>query len=172
MLKNIIINSFTYFGRMVVTLFLGVICLMTLGLILPLLGIGEIIETICRVLFFTIITSAGLLLMSYNSYYKIGNMKFTEDIISGILMSGYQIMFAKIVEYRMYASGSAYFAAQLYYLLSYQKIPELYDIPQITFVVFMLLFDIIYIFMILLGSYLGVKKRLKDKKNLMYNSNN
>jgi len=170
MVKRILTQSLINFGRLVGTLAISmVLVIMALGLVLFVFGDTGL--AILRTLLFLAISCVGLFYMNFQSAYKNGSPVLTESILSGALMSLYQILLAKLLKFVMYASGAAYFAIQSYYLITGQPIPDMYTVPDITYILLMLFCDIFYIAAICLGGRFGANKREKERSALTRNPN-
>ena len=76
----------------------------------------------------------------------------------------------RLVKFNMYASGAAYYCASLYYSWKDEIVLDAYDIPDIIYIVIMLVIDVFYIMSILGGSFLGKKKRLNERQNMITNN--
>ncbi|MBQ2727015.1 MAG: hypothetical protein IJF78_15030 [Clostridia bacterium] len=169
-MKKIVLDSFIYFGRLIVALLSGLLCITVIvGLIAFLLGISDS-ATELRAFCYLVIACGGLFLGSYRDGYKKIEMNITSSIFSGILMGVYQIIVAKLVKFNMYASGAAYYCANLYYSWKDEIVLDAYDIPDIIYIVIMLVIDVFYIMSILGGSFLGKKKRLNERQNMITNN--
>ena len=165
MIKRIFVNSLVNFGRLLATLALSMlIVIMALGLVLFVFGDTGL--AIVRTLLFCAISCGGLFYMNYQSTYKNGAPVLTESIFAGILMSIYHILLAKLLKFVMYTSGAAYFAIQSYYLLTGQEIPDMYTVPDLTYILLMVFFDLLYIAAIYLGGQYGARKRQRDREQL------
>ena len=165
MIKRIFVNSLVNFGRLLATLALSMLLvIIVFGLVLFVLGNTGV--AVVRTLLFCAISCGGLFYMNYQSAYKNGAPVLTESIFAGILMSIYQILFAKLLKFVMYTSGAAYFAIQSYYLLTGQEIPDMYTVPDLTYILLMVFFDLLYIAAIYLGGQYGARKRQRDREQL------
>ncbi len=165
MIKRIFINSLVNFGYLLATLALSmVLVIIVLGLVL--FVFGDIGLAIARTLLFCAISFGGLFYLNSQSAYKNGAPVLSETILSGVLMSIYHILLAKLLKFVMYTSGAAYFAIQSYYLLSGQQIPDMYAVPDWIYILLMIFFDILYIAAIYLGGRYGARKRQRDREHL------
>ena len=165
MIQRIFVNSLVNFGRLLATLALSMlIVIMALGLVLFVFGDTGL--AIVRTLLFCAISCGGLFYMNSQSAYKNGAPALTESLFSGILMSIYHILLAKLLKFVMYTSGAAYFAIQSYYLLTGQEIPDMYTVPDLTYILLMVFFDLLYIAAIYLGGQYGARKRQHDREQL------
>ena len=165
MIKRIFVNSLVNFGYLLATLALSMlIVIMALGLVLFVFGDTGL--AIVRTLLFCAISCGGLFYMNNQSAYKNGAPVLTESLFSGILMSIYQILLAKLLKFVMYTSGAAYYAIQSYYLLTGQEIPDMYTVPDLTYILLMVFFDLLYIAAIYLGGQYGARKRQRDREQL------
>jgi len=170
MIKRILTQSIVNFGRLIATLALSMLLvIMVLGLVL--FVFGDIGLAILRTLLFCAISFVGLFYMNSQSAYKNGAPVLKESILSGVLMSIYHILLAKLLKFVMYTSGAAYYAIQSYYLITGQPIPDMYTVPDITYILLILLFDAFYTASICLGGKYGAKKREKDRSELVRNPN-
>lgn len=165
-MKNIFKNSFIYFGWLAAGLAVGLLVVNILvGLIGSLLGLDNIL-TALRGISYTLIISAIFFCMNYSYSYKNGAPELFPTIASGVLMCIYQIIVAKILKFVMYTSAGAYYFAKMFYTLRGQDVPAEYETPDIVYIVIMLILDVIYIALILLGGRIGTAKREKDRIEL------
>ncbi len=165
MVKRILTNSLLNFARLIGTLAISmVLVIMVLGLVL--FVFGDIGTAILRTLLFCAISFGGLFYMNSQSAYKNGAPVLSETVLSGVLMTIYHILLAKLLKFVMYTSGAAYYAIQSYYHLSGQPLPDMYTVPDWIYILLMLFFDILYIAAIFLGGQYGARKRQRDREHL------
>lgn len=165
MVKRILTNSLLNFARLVGTLAISMILvIMVLGLVLFVFGDTGL--AILRTLLFCAISFGGLFYMNSQSAYKNSAPVLSETVLSGVLMTIYHILIAKLLKFVMYTSGAAYYAIQSYYLIIGQEIPDMYTVPDLTYILLMILFDILYIAAIYLGGQHGARKRQRDREQL------
>lgn len=165
MAKRILTNSLLNFARLIGTLAVSmIIVIMVLGLVM--FVFGNIAVAVLRTLLFCAISFGGLFYMNSQSAYKNGAPVLTETICSGVLMTVYHILFAKLLKFVMYTSGAAYYAIQSYYLLTGQELPDMYTVPDRTYILLMVFFDILYIAAIYFGGQYGTRKRQRDRAHL------
>lgn len=165
-MKNIVKNSFVYFGWLAAGLAVGLLVVNILvGLVGSLLGLDNIL-TVLRGISYTLIICAGFFVLSYGYSYKNGSPELIPTIASGALMGIYQIIVAKILKFVMYTSGGAYYFAQMFYTLRGQEAPAEYETPDIVYIVIMLMLDVIHIALIILGGRIGAAKREQERIEL------
>ena len=104
----------------------------------------------------------------YVCAYRMGDKdrKFDIKIILIPLVMAFiiQLIYAAIFSFSIYTSGPAYYLGKIIYMLRGDTEPTVPD--QIIFVC-MLAFDVIYTAVYLLGEYFGVKRRSKDREQLL-----
>ena len=165
MIKRIVLSSLVNFGRLLATLAISMILvIMVLGLVLFIFG--DIGVAVLRTLLFCAISFVGLFYLNSQSAYKNGAPVFPETVLSGVLMTVYHILLAKLLKFVMYTSGAAYYAIQSYYLLTGQEVPDMYTVPDRTYILLMVFFDLLYIAAIYLGGQHGARKRQRDREHL------
>jgi len=165
-MKNILKNSFVFFGWLAAGLVGGLLVVNILvGLIGSLMGLDNIMNAL-RGISYTLILCIAFFGMSYGYSYKNGTPELIPTIASGALMSIYQLIIAKILKFVMYTSGGAYYFAQMFYTLRGQEAPAEYETPDIVYIVIMLMLDVIYIALIILGGRIGAAKREQERIEL------
>jgi len=165
MVKRILTNSLLNFARLIGTLAVSMILvIMVLGLVL--FVFGDIGVAVLRTLLFCAISFGGLFYLNSQSAYKNGAPVLAETVFSGVLMTVCHILLAKLLKFVMYTSGAAYYAIQAYYLITGQEIPDMYTVPDRTYILLMIFFDILYIAAIYLGGQHGARKRQRDREHL------
>ena len=117
-----------------------------------------------------IVLCAFLFVFAYRRGYKKGEVHYTSLLISLILVAGMQLIYAKIFRYAVYTTAGAYYLAHMLHAGSHQELTfAYYDVPAYMYIITMLIADCFYISTVILGEYLGKRKRLKERAALVAN---
>lgn len=169
-MKNILVDTLVYWIQIIIyiwpSFFIGN---GLIGLIVRMLVNNQdnfwarIVETLACIL----VLSALLFFFAYRRGYKKGEFHYLSLLISLILAAGIQLIYARIFHFAVYTTAGAYYFAHLLYAGSHQELTfAYYDVPAYMYIITMFIADSFYISTVILGEYLGKKKRLKERAAL------
>ena len=128
--------------------------------------LARLFETITCI----IVLCACLFVFAHRRGYKKEEVHYVSLSISLILAAGMQLIYARIFRYAVYTTAGAYYFAHLLYAGSHQELTfAYYDVPAYMYITAMLIADCFYISTVILGEYLGKRKRLKERAALKAN---
>lgn len=172
-IKTILMNTLIYWLQIIVyiwpSFFIGN---GLVGLIVRILVnnqdnfLARLFETITCI----IVLCAFLFVFAHRRGYKKGEVQYINLLISLILAAGMQLIYARIFRYAVYTTAGAYYFAHMLYAGSHQELTfAYYDVPAYMYIITMLIADCFYISTVILGEYLGKRKRLKERSALKAN---
>ena len=172
-IKTILMNTLIYWLQIIVyiwpSFFIGN---GLVGLIVRILVnnqdnfLARLFETITCI----IVLCAFLFVFAHRRGYKKGDVHYISLLISLILAAGMQLIYARIFRYAVYTTAGAYYFAHMLYAGSHQEFSfAYYDLPAYMYIITMLIADCFYISTVILGEYLGKRKRLKERSALKAN---
>ena len=172
MIKQSLKDALINFILLIASMFLSIFTAQFLvGLIAEMTAAGAI-EDELRALGFLLVN--GIALFVWN--YRVGEEEKTVPpigykVLVWGLMCVLQLIFGKLVKFSMYASGAAYYAAPLFYIYRELEAPTHYEIPEMVHIVFMLIFDLIFLAVILWARHAGEQKRQREREALLGKGN-
>lgn len=112
------------------------------------------IFVLCALLFF----------FAYKRGYKKVESHYINLLVSLILATRIQLIYASIFRYAVYTTAGAYYFAHMLYAGSHQELTfTYYDVPAHMYIIAMLIVYCFYIIAVIVGENLGKKKRLKER---------
>ncbi len=169
MIKEYVSKGFQYFfyifGCLWLTVLVGAISTLISRFAL---AKDSIEETVIILVIMSIVMSISLYICFYRNGYADREFNLKMILIPIAIALILQMIYALVFSFSLYTAGPAYYAGATHYLLqggTKLGVPDEFVFP------YMLLFDILYIFVFLAGEYFGVKKRNKDRETLISQSN-
>ena len=143
--------------------------------VLPIVEMNQFAARIMKAIVFILVTTVWLFLSARTIGYKNKEFKLVVSLISAILVLVVQQILSPFFHYAEYVSGGA---LQLTYAVFLKNDPMFVEsgtfladgVPRWGFHIIMLIIDIVfYIPAIIAGEHFGVKKREKDREELIGN---
>ena len=105
-----------------------------------------------------------LFIFAYKRAYKRIEFHGIRLLISMLLAAGLQLLYARLLRFAVYTGAGAYYLA--HYLYDPTRSVAYYEVPASLYIASMLAVYPLYILSVMLGEYLGKKKRLQDRDDL------
>ncbi len=105
-----------------------------------------------------------LFVFAYKRAYKKEEFHGIRLLISMILASGLQLIYARLLRFAVYTGAGGHYLAL--YLYDPTRSVAYYEVPASLYIASMLAVYPLYIISAISGAYLGKKKRLKDREDL------
>ena len=105
-----------------------------------------------------------LFIFAYKRAYKRIEFHGIRLLISMLLAAGLQLLYARLFRFAVYTGAGAHYLA-LYLYVSTRSVAY-YEVPASLYIASMLAVYPLYIISVMLGEYLGKKKRLQDRDDL------
>ena len=122
--------------------------------------LARLSETITCILVLCVL----LFFFAYKRGYKKAEFHCKSLLVSLILATGMQLIYAIIFRFAVYTTAGAYYLAHLLYAGGQQGVTFAYDeVPGYMYIMTMCIADIFYITAVILGEYLGERKRIKER---------
>lgn len=116
---------------------------------------------------FLIVVCCVLFLASYRREYKREDFRPGYTSFSALLAFAGQILVALPLRFAMYTVGPGLYLSELFYNGTTDNPIHYRDIPWSTYLLSMLLIDLIYLAALLAGGYHGEKKRKKERRSTL-----
>lgn len=105
-----------------------------------------------------------LFISAYRRGHKKGEFHYKSLLISLVLATGMQLIYATVFRFAVYTTAGAYYLAHLIYAGSDGSVTFAYDeVPAYLYILTMCIAAVFYITAVISGEYLGNKKRLKER---------
>lgn len=105
-----------------------------------------------------------LFVFAYKRAYKRIEFHGIRLLISMLLAAGLQLLYARLLRFAVYTGAGAYYLA--HYLYDPIRSVAYYEVPASLYIASMLAVYPLYILSVMLGEYLGKKKRLQERDAL------
>ncbi len=105
-----------------------------------------------------------LFVFAYKKAYKKEEFHGISLLISMILAAGLQLLYARLFRFAVYTGAGAYYLA--HYLYDPTRSVAYYEVPASLYIASMLAVYPLYIISVILGEYLGKKKRVQERAYL------
>ena len=162
--KEYLRGGCAYFASLFASLWLGVlVSIFTAGgLHYRKFEAWRFILVICLM---TLAVGGGMFLAAWRKGYKEAEFHPKKIAISFGVACLFQLLYVAVLSFSLYTTGPALYAGMFIYSILYE-VPST-GFPDVYTFMTMWFFSLIYLGAVLLGEYLGVQKRLKDRKELI-----
>lgn len=126
-------------------------------------------ELITGVVVFTVICFGVMCFCGYKIGYKSGEFKAKKVLIPISLACVIHFIYSSVFQFAVYTTAPAFYLGAVIYHVTV-RIFDRVPLPVMYRIMTLWVFYIIYMFSALFGEKYGVKKRLKDRENLINNS--
>ena len=178
-LDKLFMNRFKEIIRQSGLLFLGLAGAMWVGLLIAdgllmmilmlSFTISPFVSRMCRIVGYITVLSITMTICSSRISFKKKSFCVWETVVSAGLACIYQMLVAPIFNFAMYISGAAWYLGEIFCGGANTPIGQVGYAPARCYVWGMLICDVFYIVAIVIGAYIGYRKRQIFAKKLTEN---
>ena len=131
--------------------------------------ISPFVSRICRIVGYITVLSITMAICSSRTSFKKKSFCLWETVVSAGMMCIYQMALAPIFNFAMYISGAAWYLGEIFCGGANTPFGQVGYAPARCYVLGMLLCDVFYIAAIVIGAYIGYRRRQIFAKKLTEN---
>lgn len=163
MIKDKVIYIFMLFLWLTAGTFLSIFVFGIIDLFLAVVGVSDFTIYIFLFVSMTSLCSLFIARYVYSFEYKKANYKFFNVLVSLFILCLIQFILAYALHFAVYTTGGAYYLARLLYGMEVRADSE---VPNVYYIISIIMMESVYIITGLTGAYFGAKNRLSDRRKL------